>query len=91
MSQPQIKKEEKKKKLKRLEVKKIKEKIEKLEKESNTIDAKIHKLTEESLKEGFYDDEKKVIETFAKIKNLEEKKQRYQDRWLELSLELEDD
>lgn len=34
---------------------------------------------------------KKVIETFAKIKNLEEKKQRYQDRWLELSLELEDD
>ena len=67
------------------------EKIEKLEKESNTIDAKIHKLTEESLKEGFYDDEKKVIETFAKIKNLEEKKQRYQDRWLELSLELEDD
>ena len=62
----------------------------KLEKEANAIDAKIHHLTEESLKEGFYDDQEKVIETFANIKNLEDKKQRYQDKWLELSLELEE-
>ncbi|MDU6064156.1 MAG: hypothetical protein E6Y75_03400 [Anaerococcus sp.] len=76
--------------MKILEIKKIKDKLEKLEKESNAIDAKIHHLTEESLKDGFYDDQKKVIETFNMIKNLEDKKQRYQDKWLELSLELEE-
>ena len=90
MTQTQIKKEEKKKKLARLEIRKIKEKLEKLEKETNAIDVKIHKLTQESLKDDFYEDEKKVIETFSLIKNLEEKKQRYQDRWLELSIELEE-
>ena len=90
MTQTQIKKQEKKKKLKRLEVKKIKEKLEKLEKETNTIDTKIHQLTEQSLKDGFYDDQEKVIKTFESIKNLEDKKLKLQDRWLELSLELEE-
>lgn len=61
-----------------------------MEKEVNAIDAKVHYLTEESLKEGFYDNQEIVIETFAKIKNFEDKKQRLQDKWLELSLELED-
>ena len=90
LTQTQIKKQEKKKKLKRLEVKKIKEKLERLEKETNPIDTKIHQLTEQSLKEGFYDDQEKVIKTFESIKNLEDKKLKLQDRWLELSLELEE-
>ena len=90
LTQTQIKKQEKKKKLKRLEVKKIKEKLERLEKETNTIDTKIHQLTEQSLKDGFYDDQEKVIKTFESIKNLEDKKLKLQDRWLELSLELEE-
>lgn len=86
---PKLKKK-KKEKLKRLEIRKIKEKLEKLEKESNTIDTKIHQLTEISLKEGFYDDQEKVIKTFEKIKNLEDRKQKVQDMWLDLSLELEE-
>ena len=90
LTQTQIKKQEKKKKLKRLEVKKIKEKLEGLEKETNNIDTKIHQLTEQSLKDGFYDDQEKVIKTFESIKNLEDKKLKFQDRWLELSLELEE-
>ncbi|MDY3005608.1 ribosomal protection-like ABC-F family protein [Anaerococcus porci] len=86
----QIKKEEKKIKLQRNEIRKIKKEIEKLEKETNSIDAKIHKLTEDSLKDGFFDNQENVIKTFDTIKNLEDKKQRLQNKWLELSLELED-
>ena len=56
-----------------------------------SVDTPLHYGVTPLMYASFYDDEKKVIETFAKIKNLEEKKQRYQDRWLELSLELEDD
>lgn len=85
----QIKKEEKKIKLQRNEVRKIKKELEKIEKETNSIDAKIHKLTEDSLKDGFYDDQDLVIKTFDNIKNLENKKERLQDRWLDLSLKLE--
>lgn len=86
----QIKKEEKKIKLQRNEIRKIKKELEKIEKESNSIDTKIHKLTEDSLKEGFYDNKDKVIKTFDSIKTLEDKKNRLQDKWLELSLELEE-
>lgn len=86
----QIKKEEKKIKLQKSEIRKIKNEIQKLEKELNTIDNKIYKLTEESLKEGFYDDKEKVIKTFDDIKNLENRKQRLQDKWLDLSLEIEE-
>lgn len=86
----QLKKDEKKKKLKRNEIKKVKQKIKSLEKEANEMDIKIRKLTEKSLKDGFYDDEEDVIKTFSKIKEYEDRKKILQDKWLELSLEIEE-
>ena len=41
------------------------------------------------MSEGFYDDNEKVGETFAKIKELEEEKEGLDHTWLELSLKIE--
>lgn len=85
----QIKKQRQKENIKRSEIKKIKAKIRDIENKMEEIDLEIERLTNESLAEGFYDDQDRVQETFAKIKQLEEKKDKLDQDWLELSLEIE--
>lgn len=85
----QIKKQRQKENIKRSEIKKIKADIRNIENKMEEIDLEIERLTNESLAEGFYDDQDRVQETFAKIKQLEEKKEKLDQDWLELSLEIE--
>lgn len=85
----QIKKQRQKENIKRSEIKKIKAEIRDIENKMEEIDLEIERLTNESLAEGFYDDQGRVQETFAKIKQLEEKKEKLDQDWLELSLEIE--
>ena len=85
----QIKKQRQKENIKRSEIKKIKAKIRDIENKMEEIDLEIERLTNESLADGFYDDQDRVQETFAKIKQLEEKKGKLDQDWLELSLEIE--
>ena len=85
----QIKKQRQKENIKRSEIKKIKAKIRDIENKMEEIDLEIERLTNESLADGFYDDQDRVQETFAKIKQLEEKKDKLDQDWLELSLEIE--
>lgn len=85
----QIKKQRQKENIKRSEIKKIKAEIRDIENKMEEIDLEIERLTNESLAEGFYDDQDRVQETFAEIKKLEEKKEKLDQDWLELSLEIE--
>ena len=85
----QIKKQRQKENIKRSEIKKIKAEIRDIENKMEEIDLEIERLTNESLAEGFYDDQDRVQETFSKIKQLEEKKGKLDQDWLELSLEIE--
>lgn len=85
----QIKKQRQKENIKRSEIKKIKAEIRNIENKMEEIDLEIERLTNESLAEGFYDDQDRVQETFSKIKQLEEKKGKLDHDWLELSLKIE--
>ena len=85
----QIKKQRQKENIKRSEIKRIKAEIRNIENKMEEIDLEIERLTKESLADGFYDDQDRVQETFAKIKQLEEKKEKLDQDWLELSLEIE--
>lgn len=89
VTKTQIKKERKKEKLKRDEVKAIKKEINQIEKDMEDIDKKLKILTKESLEEGFYDDQKRVAALFKEMKDLEEKRDSLDEKWLELNLELE--
>ena len=89
VTKTQIKKERKKEKLKRDEVKAIKKEISQIEKDMEDIDKKLKILTKESLEEGFYDDQERVAALFKEMKDLEEKRDSLDEKWLELNLELE--
>ena len=89
VTKTQIKKERKKEKLKRDEVKAIKKEISQIEKDMEDIDKKLKTLTKESLEEGFYDDQERVADLFKEMKDLEEKRDSLDEKWLELNLELE--
>lgn len=89
VTKTQIKKERKKEKLKRDEVKAIKKEISQIEKDMEDIDKKLKILIKESLEEGFYDDQKRVADLFKEMKDLEEKRDSLDEKWLELNLELE--
>lgn len=89
VTKTQIKKERKKEKLKRDEVKAIKKEISQIEKDMEDIDKKLKILTKESLEEGFYDDQKRVADLFKEMKDLEEKRDSLDEKWLDLNLELE--
>ena len=90
VTKTQIKKERKKEKLKRDEVRAIKKKIRDIEKEMEEIDKKLKVLTKESLSEGFYDDQERVAELFKEMKDLEDRRDYLDDKWLNLNLELEE-
>ena len=89
VTKTQIKKERKKEKLKRDEVKAIKKEIYQIEKDMEDIDKKLKILTKESLEEGFYDDQERVAALFKEMKDLEEKRDSLDEKWLDLNLELE--
>lgn len=89
VTKTQIKKERKKEKLKRDEVKAIKKEINQIEKDMEDIDKKLKILTKESLEEGFYDDQERVAALFKEMKDLEEKGDSLDEKWLDLNLELE--
>lgn len=89
VTKTQIKKERKKEKLKRDEVKAIKKEINQIEKDMEDIDKKLKILTKESLEDGFYDDQERVAALFKEMKDLEEKRDSLDEKWLELNLELE--
>lgn len=89
VTKTQIKKERKKEKLKRDEVKAIKKEISQIEKDMEDIDKKLKTLTKESLEEGFYDDQERVADLFKEMKDLEEKRDSLDEKWLDLNLELE--
>ena len=89
VTKTQIKKERKKEKLKRDEVKAIKKEIKQIEKDMEDIDKKLKILTKESLEEGFYDDQERVADLFKEMKDLEEKRDSLDEKWLDLNLELE--
>lgn len=89
VTKTQIKKERKKEKLKRDEVKAIKKEISQIEKDMEDIDKKLKILTKESLEEGFYDDQKRVADLFKEMRDLEEKRDSLDEKWLDLNLELE--
>ena len=89
VTKTQIKKERKKEKLKRDEVKAIKKEINQIEKGMEDIDKKLEILTKESLEEGFYDDQERVAALFKEMKDLEEKRDSLDEKWLDLNLELE--
>lgn len=89
VTKTQIKKERKKEKLKRDEVKAIKKEINQIEKDMEDIDKKLKILTKESLEEGFYDDQDRVAALFKEMKDLEEKRDSLDEKWLDLNLELE--
>ena len=85
----EIKKQKQKEKIKRSEIKKLKAEIRGIEEDLEAIDEEIKALTAKSLEEGFYDDQARVQEVFARIKELENKKDDLDERWLDLSLEVE--
>lgn len=89
VTKTQIKKERRKEKLKRDEVKAIKKEINQIEKDMEDIDKKLKILTKESLEEGFYDDQERVAVLFKEMKDLEEKRDSLDEKWLDLNLELE--
>lgn len=90
VTKTQIKKERKKEKLKKDEIKAIKKEIRDTEKALEKIDEEIKILTEESLEEGFYNDQERVAELFKEMKDLEEEKKVLDENWIELNLELEE-
>lgn len=90
VTKTQIKKERKKEKLKKDEIKAIKKEIRDTEKALEKIDEEIKILTEESLEEGFYNDQERVAELFKEMKDLEEEKKVLDEKWIELNLELEE-
>ena len=89
ISKTQLVKEKKKINLKKNEIRKIKAEIEEIEERHIEIDEKIKELTNLTLEENFYADQIQVKETFDQIKTLEEEKTILDDRWLELSMEIE--
>lgn len=89
ISKTQLVKEKKKINLKKNEIRKIKAEIKEIEERHLEIDEKIKELTNLTLEENFYADQKLVKETFDQIKTLEEEKTILDDRWLELSMEIE--
>lgn len=89
ISKTQLVKEKKKINLKKNEIRKIKAEINKIEDRHLEIDEKIKELTNLTLEENFYADQIQVKETFDQIKTLEEEKTILDDRWLELSMEIE--
>ena len=90
ISKTQLVKEKKKQNLKKNEIKKIKNDIRDAENEMEAIENEIASLTNLSLAPDFYADQEKVVETFAKIKELEERKKVLDEKWLDLSMSLED-
>lgn len=90
VTQTKIKKEQKKVRLAQREKRKIKNKIKQIEESLEKIEEEIYDLTMLTAEEDFYKDQNFVIETFDKIKVLEEKKKNLSDSWLELSLSLEE-
>lgn len=90
ISKTQLVKEKKKQNLKKNEIKKIKNDIRDVENEMKAIENEIASLTDLSLAPDFYADQEKVVETFAKIKELEERKKVLDEKWLDLSMSLED-
>lgn len=90
ISKTQLVKEKKKQNLKKNEIKKIKNDIRDAENEMEAIENEIASLTDLSLAPDFYADQEKVVETFAKIKVLEERKKALDEKWLDLSMSLED-
>ena len=90
ISKTQLVKEKKKQNLKKNEIKKIKNDIRDAENEMESIENEIASLTDLSLAPDFYADQEKVVETFAKIKELEERKKVLDEKWLDLSMSLED-
>ncbi|MDU5535901.1 MAG: thiamine ABC transporter substrate-binding protein, partial [Anaerococcus sp.] len=76
--------------LKKNEIKKIKNDIRKAENQIEEINKKIADLTELTITEDFYSDQENVVETFARIKELENKKEELDEKWLELSMSLEE-
>ena len=76
-------------KTQRDEVKAIKKEINQIEKDMEDIDKKLKILTKESLEEGFYDDQERVAALFKEMKDLEEKRDSLDEKWLDLNLELE--
>lgn len=91
ISKTQLAKEKKKRNLKRNEIKKIKNNIKDIEKQMEAVDKEIAELTELSLAEDFYSNQEKVVETFARIKELENKKEDLDYSWIELSMSLEEE
>lgn len=49
------------------------------------IDKKLKILTKESLEEGFYDDQERVAALFKEMKDLEEKRDSLDEKWLDLN------
>lgn len=90
ISKTQLVKEKKKQNLKKNEIKKIKNDIRDAENQMEAIDSEIAKLTDLTLADNFYSDQENVVETFARIKDLENKKEELDEKWLELSMSLED-
>lgn len=90
ISKTQLVKEKKKQNLKKNEIKKIKNDIRDAENEMEAIENEIASLTGLSLAPDFYADQEKVVESFAKIKELEERKKVLDEKWLDLSMSLED-
>ena len=90
MSKTQLVKEKKKQNLKKNEIKKIKQAIRDIENQTEDIDLRIEELTNLTLAEDFYNDQKKVKETFKEIKDLENKKEDLSNKWFDLSIKLED-
>ena len=89
ISKTQLNKEKKKENLKRNEIKKIKNDIKKIEDQMDEIDKRLEQLNKLSLSSDFYSDQDLVKETFTEIKDLESKKEKLDEAWLELGLSLE--
>ena len=90
ISKTRFVKEKKKQNLKKNEIKKIKNDIRQAENQIEEINKKIADLTELTISEDFYSDQENVVETFARIKELENKKEELDEKWLELSMSLEE-
>jgi len=90
ISKTRFVKEKKKQNLKKNEIKKIKNDIRQAENQIEEINKKIADLTELTISEDFYTDQENVVETFARIKELENKKEELDEKWLELSMSLEE-
>ncbi|MDU0894992.1 MAG: thiamine ABC transporter substrate-binding protein, partial [Anaerococcus sp.] len=90
ISKTRFVKEKKKQNLKKNEIKKIKNDVRQAENQIEEINKKIADLTELTISEDFYSDQENVVETFARIKELENKKEELDEKWLELSMSLEE-